>query len=202
MIDTASPRIAMALGDGLAPPRTAVIDDGFDHTRLLVPAIRELLGSDGPPGAVAVVCGPGSYAGIRVGMATAEGLAMALGVPVIGVGTIEAIIAACALEEGMAIHPVGRGTFAVRRFANAMPFGLLESARAEDVSGLGSLAGEGAGALGGREVTALDRCLAALALARVSLKSGSYGPLTAIYLREPAITRPRESLPQLPPAPS
>ncbi len=41
--------------------------------------------------ALAIATGPGSFTGIRVGLATVKGLAQALGKPVLGVGTLEAL---------------------------------------------------------------------------------------------------------------
>jgi len=42
---------------------------------------------------IAVTVGPGSFTGLRVGIAFAKGLALALGVPTAGIGTLEALAA-------------------------------------------------------------------------------------------------------------
>lgn len=46
--------------------------------------------------AVAVAMGPGSYTGLRVGVSTAKGLCMALDLPLIGVGSLQALASSVA----------------------------------------------------------------------------------------------------------
>lgn len=67
------------------------------HNETLVPEITRLLGEAGigfaDLEAVVVGCGPGPFTGLRVGMATASALGQALGVPVHGVCTHDAVAA-------------------------------------------------------------------------------------------------------------
>jgi len=67
------------------------------HAEALAPMIEEALQSvDGGVGSldrIAVTTGPGSFTGIRVGLALARGMGLALGVPVVGVSTLAAFAA-------------------------------------------------------------------------------------------------------------
>jgi len=64
------------------------------HAARLVPLVHDTLEhADLEPNqvdAVAVSAGPGSYTGLRIGMSTAKGVAMACGIPLIPVPTLEA----------------------------------------------------------------------------------------------------------------
>lgn len=63
------------------------------HTEELMPAIASLFAVAGAtPGdlaAVAVAIGPGSFTGLRVGLAAAKGLALARGIPIVGIPTLD-----------------------------------------------------------------------------------------------------------------
>lgn len=65
------------------------------HAEALVPMIDETLGEAGlgfpEIGAVAVTVGPGSFTGVRAGLAVARGIALARDIPLIGVDSFEAI---------------------------------------------------------------------------------------------------------------
>lgn len=50
---------------------------------------------------VGVTIGPGSFTGLRVGLAFAKGLGQALGIPIVGVGTLEAIAAPFTDRQGV-----------------------------------------------------------------------------------------------------
>lgn len=68
---------------------------GLVHGKALVPTIARLLEQAGwektSLGLIAVSQGPGSYTGVRVGVATAKALAYALGRPLLGVSTLDAL---------------------------------------------------------------------------------------------------------------
>ena len=74
---------------------TKEIREGNTHAQLITVIIGELLSScDVKPAdlsAVAVSKGPGSYTGLRVGVSAAKGLCFALGLPLIGYGTLDAL---------------------------------------------------------------------------------------------------------------
>ena len=72
--------------------------------------VREILGSTAAmPTAIGVMTGPGSFTGIRLGIAYAKGLAMGYNVPVIGINLFDFTDAQVAATNS------GRGDFYVRR---------------------------------------------------------------------------------------
>jgi len=196
-IDTASPRFALAVAIDGRVGRSLERDAAQNHSRLLLEAIDELTGGrKGDLDGVAVVQGPGSYAGLRVGIATAQGLGLSLGIPVRGISTLCAAALASGLETVTAIHPAGRGEYGAQDFRGGEAAGILRSATASELEGL-PLAGEGAAALGGQEISPEERCRVALEALLPEFDGAPAGEaiVDAVYLREPNITLPRRPRP-------
>lgn len=73
----------------------SVLPTHVESSATLLPALQALLTAQGLMAkditAVAVALGPGSFTGIRVGIATAEGLAMPSHLPVFGISTLDGL---------------------------------------------------------------------------------------------------------------
>uniref|UniRef100_UPI001C5D66C1 tRNA (adenosine(37)-N6)-threonylcarbamoyltransferase complex dimerization subunit type 1 TsaB n=1 Tax=Pseudonocardia nigra TaxID=1921578 RepID=UPI001C5D66C1 len=98
-LDTATPAVTcgiVELGDAGPVERSVrVARDARKHAELLMPGVLAACADAGVAlpeiGAVVVGAGPGPFTGLRVGMVTAAALGDALGVPVHGAGTLDAI---------------------------------------------------------------------------------------------------------------
>jgi tRNA threonylcarbamoyladenosine biosynthesis protein TsaB len=102
-IDTATPQVSVAL-DGPAGPMASIhVAGGRRHGELLAPAIAEVCRLAGTTlqaiDAVAVDVGPGLFTGLRVGVATARALVSALGVPGVGLTSVEILAGAHRLQR-------------------------------------------------------------------------------------------------------
>ena len=95
-IDTSTNQTGLACYDEQGLLGECVWRSGRDHSAQLLPQLTLLLRHLGRAreeiGAVAVALGPGSWSGLRVGMSTAKGFALARGVPILGVGTLDALV--------------------------------------------------------------------------------------------------------------
>ena len=108
------------------------LPDGSRSAQSLVPAIRAVLRQlDWPVKSlhvIAVAVGPGSFTGLRVGLATARMLAYAVGAKLIGVNTLQAIAAnACIAETGTEGQTITTAVDAQRGEVSAQSFRLVPS---------------------------------------------------------------------------
>lgn len=96
-VDTSASLCAAGIFDGDMELGRSVLDLGKGHAEYLMSVIDQaLVASDKTYRdleAIAVATGPGSFTGVRVGVSTARGLALALKIPAIGVSNLEAVAA-------------------------------------------------------------------------------------------------------------
>ena len=118
-IDTSTDTASLALHDGFQVRVEHTWESPRRHTVELLPrlvaALEQITLSAKHLSGVAVARGPGSFTGLRVGMAVAKGLALARGLPLIGVPTLDVIAAAQSRSRRTlcAVLQAGRGRICV-----------------------------------------------------------------------------------------
>ena len=196
---------------------------GGRHAEALVPMLREVAAEGGTTlaevGAFAVTLGPGSFTGIRIGLAAARGFALAGKRPLIGLTTLEVL--AAGVPEGEREGPIlaaldaGRGRLYAQLFDRstapltepaALEAGALPALVGAAVSG-GSLvvAGTGQEVALGALAPAIEarpapgpstpdaRVLVRCAAARAEAGGAGAAPVRPLYLREAVARRKAEA---------
>jgi tRNA threonylcarbamoyladenosine biosynthesis protein TsaB len=208
-IDTSCGAASAAVVDGLSRQPVAWRSEpmAHGHAEALGPIVeslmREVDGGFASIGAIAVAVGPGSFTGIRIGLAMARAIALTLEVPIVGVSTLVAfaapllddprpgiIVSAIDAKHGsvyfQAFESSGRPMFAPRVAS------LRDAVRALG-AGPARMAGDGAAALaleGQRAALACEAFSAAypdiVAIARIGLASNpSDCPPRPLYVKPP-----------------
>ncbi len=155
-IDTSTQTIGIALYD--APQVIAELhwQSRNHHTVELASSVNDLLVkcSLTPADLSLLVCalGPGTFTGLRIGLAFAKGLALSLHIPIIGVPTFDFLAAAQPLSENLLICvlPAGRSRLAVSWYKSdgaawqqeKGPMVMTAAALSDEISGPTIIAGE------------------------------------------------------------
>lgn len=92
-VDSSAVTASVALTDGENVINNEFVNAGLTHSETLLPMIKRVLGDTkvSDLDAIAVTAGPGSFTGVRIGVATVKGLAFEKNIPCISVSTLEAI---------------------------------------------------------------------------------------------------------------
>ncbi|MBM3545689.1 MAG: tRNA (adenosine(37)-N6)-threonylcarbamoyltransferase complex dimerization subunit type 1 TsaB [Alphaproteobacteria bacterium] len=217
-------RRVLAIDAAFAACSVAVLADGdvagqrFEamtrgHAERLLPMVREVMAAAGfgfeTLDLIAVTIGPGHFTGLRVGLSAAQGLSLALDRPLAGVTTLEAVAAASAVDEPLAVAleskradlylQVFKGGQALTEAASTLPERLAAFPWPE---GEIALAGDGAArlapilAFAGRRWRRVGPDLPdAATVARIATsRQGTIAARAAepLYLRPPDVTLPKE----------
>lgn len=112
-IDTATRWLGVALHDGTAVRAEIGWHCLNNHTIELIPTVQEVLKraslTPADLAGIAVAVGPGSYTGLRVGVAAAKGIALADHTPLIGVSTLDIVAAGIGPQPGKLVAVVEAG---------------------------------------------------------------------------------------------
>ncbi len=201
-IDTAGVDCSAAVYDSSSRETLgSVVDNiGKGHAERLMSAIDEALAqasrSLSDIQRIAVVVGPGSFTGIRVGVAAARGLALSLGIDVVGVTTLEALAGAYFEREPSSNVVVAmdakRGELYVQPFAaDGSPLGEPQALVPQDTAALASslsadLTGSGRDpALGAVSSAGPDRLDISVVARLGAAKTATDGRPKPLYLRGP-----------------
>lgn len=128
-LDTGSPWVSVALArdEEIAAVRAAVMERSSNQVLEMMRGVlveagvrqREL-------GGIVALRGPGSFTGVRIGLATALGFHQALGIPATGISTFESLAAAADAPEAavtLAAVDALRGDWSVQAFLSGKPLG-------------------------------------------------------------------------------
>lgn len=190
VLDTTGPSCSAALR---CPGQADLIlseEIGRGHAERLAPMVEQLLEKAGLAprdlDRIGVTTGPGSFAGVRVGVAFARGLSLALGVPAVGVSTL-AVLARQADPQSSRriaiVHDARRGERVVQAFDRGQP-----------LAGPETIPSGGEAAWRGRMGTPKQEISGPLDLATLLDLAGEArepdGPPSPLYARPPDAKRP------------
>jgi tRNA threonylcarbamoyl adenosine modification protein YeaZ len=212
-IAACGPRLEVALSSpGAAVPGVVALAGPTPRSELVMAAVDLLLRAAGleRSGLEGVVAarGPGSFTGVRVALATAQGLATALGIPSHGFSSLLMQAARTDLAECVAIQPARRGSFYVQRFTRRggelEPAGDAGVVSAAEIAALGlpAVAPEGL-ALPPGTPTAPTRLSTGEALIELLAREPRPEPATLapLYLEPPPAIPPAAVATACPPSP-
>lgn len=204
VIDTATAACSVALIEGDHVVAATHETVGRGHAERLVAMIADLPGG-GRADRILVDCGPGSFTGIRVGIAAARGLGLGWGIDVAGYSSLTLLAATYfaanpATQAVAAVLEGGHGEVFMQGFATT-PFaetGVLQSlAPADAIAALGERTAVGSGV---RFLAAIDASLALVDTLPRAADAVLLPPAFAALPPRPIYGRPPDAVPSVPKA--
>jgi tRNA threonylcarbamoyladenosine biosynthesis protein TsaB len=135
ILETSTPHASLATVANAGVPELREFTSDRSHNAMLFLPLKELLDARGDSkiGLVLVGSGPGSYSGTRVGIAAAQGVAIASGCPAIAIPSILAVPSAENGAKCLAIGDARRGSYWTAMMENS---GVVRGPELTDAEGL------------------------------------------------------------------
>lgn len=106
-IDSSAVSASVAVSEDKAVLANAFCNNGLTHSQTLLPMVDDVLCRSNLSAkdieCIAVTTGPGSFTGVRIGVALAKGLAFSHSIPCIGVSTLELIAAGVSRQNAIVL---------------------------------------------------------------------------------------------------
>ncbi len=191
--DTSAAHCAAVLLSGDEIVQTRLEDMNKGQNERLTPLLAEVMADAGLDwtalDAIGVGVGPGNFTGIRISVSAARGFALGLGVPAIGVTTLEAYAYGTTGRVSAAIDARADQAY-VQAFEDGLALTDPRIAQLDEARGLPDLIGN----LAGQAVFPIA-AIARIAAAR--LQTGEYQLPAPLYLRSADAALPSEAAPRI-----
>lgn len=200
-LDTCLDACSLAVLDGATVRAQASHPMGRGHQEAIAPLAQTVMAQAGLTFSqlerIGVTIGPGSFTGLRVGLAFAKGLGAALAIPVVGVGTLAALAEPLGPGLVFAVIDARRGQVYLQAFSDGRPLmapDALEvataAARVAELSGGRDAVLAGSGAVLLADLMPAARVVEApacdpAAVARLAAAQTNPAPPRPLYLRAP-----------------